>query len=239
MMKNVKGINEFITNYHNNKDLDDFCNELSIHCIIHYYDEGPKRNQFRIIERGVDKLEAKYIIELAVYKQHYFKFEQTEYTKYFINHYDELKYVRDGNKVFGKRKSGTWQRDSRDKYYLISLELLIEMMKNNMFSLMNYQDLYCLTLSINDNTPIKDIPMFEDDDEFHDEPLRISTTKISKRKYHYDDDEASPDQRSDGNDNVIIMNMDGDVLNSDKSDDEFVGVNEYSDDNDDYSDDDL
>lgn len=104
---------------------------------------------------------------------------------------------------------------------------------------MNYQDLYCLTLSIKDDTPIKYIPMFEDSDEFHDEPLRISTTKISKRKYHYDDDEASPDQRSDGNDDVIIMNMDGDVLNSDKSDDEFIGVNEYSDGNDAYSDDDL
>ena len=95
---------------------------------------------------------------------------------------------------------------------------------------MNYQDHYCLTLSIKDDTPIKDIPMFEDDDEFHDEPLRISTTKISKRKYHYDDD---------GNDDVIIMNMDGDVLNSDKSDDEFIGVNEYLDENDAYSDDDL
>ena len=33
--------------------------------------------------------------------------------------------------------------------------------------------------------------------------------------------------------------MDGDVLNSDKSDDEFIGVNEYLDENDAYSDDDL
>ena len=145
-----------------------------------------------------------------------------------------MKYVRDGNKVVGKRKSGTWQRDSRSSYYLNSLELLIEMMKNNMFSLMNYQDLYCLTMPICDDTPITDIPMFEDCDEFHgDQSFRISTTKISRHKCHY---EASPDQRSD-NDGTIIMNMNGDVLNSD--DDEFIGVNEYSDENEAYSDDDL
>lgn len=42
--------------------------------------------------------------------------------------------MRDGNKVVGKRKSG-------DKYYLNSIELLIEMMKNNMFSRM-YKILY-------------------------------------------------------------------------------------------------
>lgn len=35
------------------------------------------------------------------------------------------------------------------------------------------------------------------------------------------------------------MNMDDDVLNSDNSDDEFIDVNEYSDENDVYTDDDL
>lgn len=107
-------------------------------------------------------------------------------------------------------------------------------------------------MPISDDTPITDIPMFEDCDEFHgDQSFRISTTKISKRKYHYeasldqrtddtsDENEASPDQRSDG---AIIMNMDGDALNIDEDeedDDEFVGVNEYSDENEAYSDDDL
>ena len=38
---------------------------------------------------------------------------------------------------------------------------------------------------------------------------------------------------------VIFMNLDGVVLNSDKSDDEFIGVNEYSDENEAYSDDDI
>lgn len=111
---------------------------------MHYYDEYAIKKQFRIIERGVSKNDAKYLIyqiELAIYKEHFFIYEKTNCTRYFIQHYNELKDLKDPNKIIGKRKSGTYQRDSREKYCLNSLELLIEMMKNNLFESINFKDL--------------------------------------------------------------------------------------------------
>lgn len=167
MTKNPRGMDEIITNYHNNKDLDFICREQHIHCKVHYYDEDCEKPQFRILDRGVDESKAKYHVELALYKQHYFKFEMTQYTRYFIKNIEELKWVDNGNKVVSKRNTGTYKRDSREKYYLNSLELLIEMMKNDMFSKMNFQDLYALTLKINPDTPLTEVPLFEDCQEFH------------------------------------------------------------------------
>ena len=62
-------------NDYNKKDLDDFCEELNIRCIISNYDEGSNRNQFKSIVSGVKKFKAKYIIELSVNNQHFFKLE--------------------------------------------------------------------------------------------------------------------------------------------------------------------
>lgn len=121
-----------------------------------------------IIGRGVDENIAEYHIELALYKEHYFKYEMTEYSKYFIKNYKELEWVENGNKVVGKRKSGTYQRDSREKYYLNSLELVIEMMSQDMFSGINFQDIYALTLEISPDTPITEIPLLEDCEDWHD-----------------------------------------------------------------------
>lgn len=45
----------------------------------------------------------------------------TEYTKYFIKNYKELEWVENGNKVVGKRKSGTYQRDSRVPFRICRL----------------------------------------------------------------------------------------------------------------------
>ena len=75
--------------------------------------------------------------------------------------------------IIGKRKSGTYQRDSRDKYCLNSLDLLIEMMKQNLFEQMNFKDLYALRKQlrtkdgkdITADTPIADIEGI-DFDEF-------------------------------------------------------------------------
>ena len=75
--------------------------------------------------------------------------------------------------IIGKRKSGKYQRDSRDKYCLNSLDLLIEMMKQNLFEQMNFKDLYALRKQlrtkdgkdITADTPIADIEGI-DFDEF-------------------------------------------------------------------------
>lgn len=46
---NPIGLNEIITNYHNNKDLDYLCKELHIHCKLHYYYENTSKPQFKIV----------------------------------------------------------------------------------------------------------------------------------------------------------------------------------------------
>ena len=162
----------WMTNCYNLKHLQMFCEELSIYCRVHYYDEYAIRPQFRIIERGVPKSKSKYQIELAVYKEHYFVYEKTKYTRYFIQHYEELKDLKDAYKIVGKRKTGTYQRDSRTSYCLNSLDLLIEMMNNNLFEAMNFKELYELQKPLKDinnkpvvnDTPVNDIIGVEYDD---------------------------------------------------------------------------
>ena len=65
-----------------------------------------------------------------------------------------MKDIKDANKIVGKRRTGTYQRDSRDRYYLNSLDLLREMMKNNLFKKITFQDIDNLKKSVDINTPI-------------------------------------------------------------------------------------
>ena len=107
-----------------------------------------------------------------MYKEHYFVYEKTKYTRYFIKHYEELKDLKDPYKIIGKRKSGTYQRESRSKYCLNSIELLIKMMKQEFFEKMTFHDLYLLRKLLRDkngkkimkDTPITDIEWFDFDD---------------------------------------------------------------------------
>ena len=163
---------QWTCNCHNSEHLHFICKEYKVYCRLHYYDEYAIRPQFRIIERGVPKNESKYQIELAMYKEHYFVYEKTKYTRYFIQHYEELKDLKDPYKIIGKRKSGTYQRDSRSKYCLNSLELMIEMMNQNLFEKMTFHDLYILRKPLKDkngkevtnDTPITDIEGLDFDD---------------------------------------------------------------------------
>ena len=163
---------EWTSNCYNSEHLNILCKEFKIYCRLHYYDEYSIKPQFRIIERGVPKNESKYQIELAMYKEHYFIYEKTKYTRYFIQHYEELKDLKDPYKIVGKRKSGTYQRDSRSKYCLNSLDLLIEMMEQGLFEKMTFHDLYLLRKplrnkngkKITKDTPISEIEGLDFDD---------------------------------------------------------------------------
>jgi len=66
----------------------------------------------------------------------------TRYTRYFIEHYDDLMNEKDAFMIVGKRNNGNYKRDSRKG--LNSLELLRTMMKCNMFQLMNLKDILAL-----------------------------------------------------------------------------------------------
>ena len=53
-----------------------------------------------------------------MYKDHYLIYEKTKYTRYFIQHYEELKDIRNAYKIIDKNKYNKYdkyQRDSRVK----------------------------------------------------------------------------------------------------------------------------
>ena len=112
---------EWTNNFYNSSDLKKLCEELHIYCKIHYIKEDNVNDEIRTKDIGVPKDESKYQIELGYYKNHYFIFEKTKYTRYFIQHFEELKYIKDANKIIGKTNGGKYQRDSRSIYFLNSL----------------------------------------------------------------------------------------------------------------------
>ena len=148
---------DWTNNFYNSQHLNKLCNELRIYCKIHYIKDDNINNEIRTKDVGVTKDKSKYQIELGYYKEHYFIYEKTNYTKYFIQHFEELKDIKDANKIIGKRRTGTYQRDSRASYYLNSLEILREMMKCNLFEKMTFQDILNLKKPVDLNTPIYDL----------------------------------------------------------------------------------
>ncbi len=189
---------EWISNEYNNKHLDFICKEYSIYCKIHYYDEYAVNQRIRTIDRGITKDKAKYKIELGMYKEHYFVYEKTKYTRYFIQHYEELKDVKESYKIIGKNKYNKYQRDSRIKYCLNSLELLIEMMKQGLFTQMNFRDIYILRSplltihgkKVNDDTPLNEIANVNFDyggQMFYD--FEAKPVINSEEKKYYDENE--------------------------------------------------
>ena len=69
---------DWLSNEYNNKHLDFCCKEFNIYCKVHYYDEYAVKPSIRTFDRGVSKDKAKYQIELAMYKDHYFIYEKNE-----------------------------------------------------------------------------------------------------------------------------------------------------------------
>ena len=208
---------DWLSNEYNNKHLDFCCKEYSIYCKVHYYDEFAVKPSIRTFDRGVSKDKSKYQIELAMYKDHYFIYEKTKYTRYFIQHYEELKNIRDSYKIIGKNKYDKYQRDSRVKYCLNSLELAIEMMKQGLFTQMNFKDLFILRSPlldshgkvVDDDTPLNEISNvnfdyngqmfydFEDTPEINTEPLVKSYVTFDDGEIDsFDDDDKDNDNEN-------------------------------------------
>ena len=143
---------KWTSNFYNMKHINFVCENLQIGCRIHYYDDESLNDQIRTKFLGLKS--AKTIIELGLYKEHYFIWEKTKYTRYFVQHYRELKNEKDANKIIGTRANGSFRRDSNPKRYLNSLELLREMMWQNLFDEMNFKDIYELETPIDNTKPI-------------------------------------------------------------------------------------
>ena len=77
--------------YLSNKNIDEICNEFQICLILHYLDDDTTyKHQNRTIScdykinMGVSKDKANHVIELNLYKKHYFLEEKTPFSRYYI-----------------------------------------------------------------------------------------------------------------------------------------------------------
>lgn len=117
----------------------------------------------------------KYIVEntepvkIALYKNHYFIYNNTKYTEYSIDHYEELKEEKDFNDIYLILESGQRKR-SKARSRLNSLEIIKKLNDKNLFDwnnklLLNYR----IGITNNNvlNIPLDDI---ENEQKLNDKP---------------------------------------------------------------------
>lgn len=131
--------------YLSNKCIDEICLEYKIHLILYYIDDETtytnKRMKIGCNYKkyiGVKQEEAKYYIEMNLYKQHYFLEEITPFSKYYIKH---LKNEPECN--YNKELHG--QRYQITRYFCKSSDLVRTLMKEDYFIPITYA--HYMTLS--------------------------------------------------------------------------------------------
>jgi hypothetical protein len=84
------------------KDIEKICNVIKKKIIIHFYgNEGKKRKEeLRTETHGKEYTE---IINIALYENHYFVYEDTIYNKYFIDNYEKLKDIKNRENIIKER----------------------------------------------------------------------------------------------------------------------------------------
>jgi hypothetical protein len=70
-------------------------------------------------------------VAIAIHESHYFVFDDTLYSKFFISNYDELKDVEDAHSIVRKGRSGTYRRDDTKK--VNSLIMVDKLLKAGFF----------------------------------------------------------------------------------------------------------
>jgi hypothetical protein len=80
--------------YISKSSLNKVCSIIKKQINIHSYENKRKHKRVQIYGK-----EYKDILKIAMYKSHYFVYEETEYNKYFIDNYDKLKNVENGPNI--------------------------------------------------------------------------------------------------------------------------------------------
>lgn len=81
---------------------------------------------------GNEELE---VIDLAIHSNHYFVYEETEWSQFYLKHYDELKELQDGESVtkIVKNKDKSYFTRGKIKKFINSLQLVENLFKLNYF----------------------------------------------------------------------------------------------------------
>jgi len=105
--------------------------------VMYYYDENTERNRPPLVYGK----EFEETIEIAQFKNHIFTYEQTNYTRFYINHYHEIEKFERESKT--KIKDKTLVNRKQKQFYsyeplkMTSLDLVVLMYKNDFFSSYN------------------------------------------------------------------------------------------------------
>ena len=135
------------TRYLSPNKIHKLCANNLIHCLITYIEEGNGKNTCQKLRSlvdgkrfnylGVPKKNAKYIVNLACFEEHFFVGEKSPFSTYFIDHYDEIcKSQRDEDRYYDKRYNIDHWRKSNS--FATSSHIVRALFKQNHFRRIKY-----------------------------------------------------------------------------------------------------
>ena len=96
------------------KDIEKICSIIKKKIIIHFY-RNDRKERIEELRNETHGKEYNEVIEVALYENHYFVYEKSEYSKYFIDNYDKLKDVPNGQNIIKIRVKNGKQSYEYDK----------------------------------------------------------------------------------------------------------------------------
>lgn len=97
----------FATNSHiSKKDLKQIANIINQDIILYYYDNDEEPRIRKTIYKSSSSLEP---VEIAIYKNHYFKYQMTKYSAYSIKNYSELRQDPEFYNIYKKGKKNKYR----------------------------------------------------------------------------------------------------------------------------------
>lgn len=107
------------------KNLHDIAKITNSQIILHEHSSNKNRKILFGDKNSSDK------INIAIYKNHYFIYEELKYTSYFIKNYNELKNIKNRESIYTKKATGYYERKKNPK--INSLALIRTLFENGHF----------------------------------------------------------------------------------------------------------
>ena len=113
------------------KDIEKICRIIKKKIVINFY----RNKQENHLSKEIHGKEYEEIIEVALYENHYFIYEKSEYSKYYIDNYERLKDIRNGKDIIKtkKFKSGKQTYEYNKNKKCTTLYLVNKLFKDGYF----------------------------------------------------------------------------------------------------------
>lgn len=109
-----------------------------LNCVIELTE--PKHNWKRTIYG--EKNKGLKTIKIFIMYDHYFLNEKTNITTYALEHYEEIKHMKDFNRIIWQKKTGYYERTKDDKLFCSSAKLIELLKKNDLITKMTIDELW-------------------------------------------------------------------------------------------------